>query len=1347
MMNYWGGGGECIDIDDISNNYFQPITSIDTDPTRQNVLHALQTKRNIIIQGPPGTGKSQTLTAILINALECKKKTIVVCEKITALEVLHKALKSNGLGSYCALIKDVIKDRKLIVDAVRGKLGNLKQQPNLKYSEENLKEIVQAINKLINSTNSKKIKLGNKLIGNEGWTSIVGKFLSLKRDIDSENIYFDKEIISHFTYTVEELNRLKNICKKGQKLFNNYRDLQIESFLNSSKLCGDNQYIVEQSIKNDFIKYYDMFDEIEKIYSVIREEYHKIRKQELNTQINYITPLKNNLLDKEEEFFQLLSKCKEDYINFRNLELREQLNNIENTIIRIYSIFNANKDNQYLLDEVKTAAFLFKLQSIFSKYKKHTILDQKTLNENFLMLNEYIKKSKDIAFGEFGNNLSYNKEILPTLGEKISQIKREFDGKIQNEFESFKLHVLPETKINDINFMEMINELNKPVNSTNFNAKIKKYIDNFKSYFDSLKSLSDILYQALQSYKDIKIDNLPNNISFIEIKKVCLLLDKLITDNINNFDDKIKAEFLKLDILNITVNDIKIELLSSFQEKIKQLHDDIGNDNWIAKNKLQFANFSTFQNTFQNIKNQEREYFKNYDNFTKEFEWHSFYHSLTKQEKLLIDNLNAVKNDWEKVFLINYWHSVLDKAAKESSELTAGINDYDELKEILSKVGKAQIKYINDLWTSEQNSAKNVFIKKYPFITVENLYNQRGSFGLRRNSLRKIIKTDCDLFTTFFPIVLTSPDICCNLFGKLNRYFDIVMFDEASQLTLEDNLPVMLKGKQIVISGDEHQMPPSNYFKKIFDDSHEYEEDIEDEDENSVIMYNPENDLSHYESLLEFGAELNFHKKYLDFHYRSAHPYLIDFSNHAFYNQRLKPIPNRHEYIPIEYIQAGGTFSDHTNEAEAEKVLEIIDKCINKHASGEYPTIGIATFNVHQRDLIKEKILEKQKFDKYKNFNQKIEELEKAGMFIKNLENIQGDERDVIILSTAYGINKNGTFAQRFGQINSKKGYRLLNVIITRAKYKIYVCTSVQEKYFMSYRDYLKAEGNNKRAVFYAYLAYAKSVSENNEEGRKAVLSALINNKEQNDEIYNNPALESPFEEEVYEILCKKFDKNQLKAQFQFAGFKIDIVYESKIDGVPKIAIECDGAKYHSGQEAYLYDIHRQKILENYGFVFHRIWSTNWWRDAKRETDKLVNFIRNVEAANHTNSEQKTDDMSGIFGSAANLINRDLFTMCEQKPVALKVNKPPLIHEKSKYDDEISESANDAVVFGSKVRVKTNDNKEWKVVIGGQKNIGDFSAISIDTPLAKSLMGHFEGDIVRVGGMDRFAEILGVINE
>ncbi len=573
------------------------------------------------------------------------------------------------------------------------------------------------------------------------------------------------------------------------------------------------------------------------------------------------------------------------------------------------------------------------------------------------------------------------------------------------------------------------------------------------------------------------------------------------------------------------------------------------------------------------------------------------------------------------------------------------------------------------------------------------------------------------------------------------------MFDEASQLRLEDNLPAILKGKQIIIAGDEHQMPPSNYFSKVFDGAVEDEDDLEEEKE---IVVDKDNILLSCESLLDFGSELSFQRKHLDFHYRSRHPFLIDFSNYAFYNQRLKPLPNNFDYVPIKYVQVNGIFSEHTNEAEAEMVLLIIDKNINRLPNGEYPTVGIATFNIAQRNLIKSKILERQKFSKFEEFNAKIQELEEKGMFIKNLENIQGDERDVIILSTTYGIGKDRKFAQRFGPINHSKGYKLLNVIITRAKFKVYCCSSIPEQVFMNYKEYLTTEkSNNKRAVFYAYLAYCKAVSESNNDLRLSVLTTLAENstKSTGFDSSKGGGLESPFEEEVYQSLAEHLGTEKLIPQLQFAGFRIDIVYDPKVVGVPKVAIECDGAKYHSSREAYLHDRHRQKILENHGFVFHRIWSTNWWRNSSRETTKLVDFIKQIESTTNPNYKDHshtafafTDDIVII----EDYVSQTSFIDIEKDNETIQAIEKVAPVQTKIFTDEVK--------INSKVQVKyVNNGRDISIhIVSTENNKNDksdgFQKVYYKVPLAHSLLGQTVGDIVKVGELDNFVEILKITN-
>jgi len=1194
---------------------------------------------------------------------------------------------------------------------------------------------------LINSINNKHQKLDKKIIGSDSWTTVVGRLLKeLKEQDEDSNLNF-KEIV--FNYSTQEHDFLLELIQQGQKLYTRYLPIKSTSFINPKKLVGDNPYIIEQKINEDFNIYTTQIEEIKQLLEASKNEYITLRKSELNTQIFAINNIIGKILTKEGDLNNLLLISYEKYFNTKKAQFTKQIEIINHIIKEIETILTNNQHNLDFKNEEKINTISYKLLSFFSKQKEETIADYHLLQSGFLRLENCLKDIEELQHINFNGTVFEKNNTLKKIKYDIEKIKNEFDRKIKNEFSKYDLDLILNKKNNHFyEFFEIAK--NETVEVQNILLLIKT---DFETYISEITTLFQILERELFDKKDFKLKYKLDN-SFVNNKNILLEIKLKINEIRKNFDIKVHNEFQAINLLKANKDTFNINSLAILQERIYHLAFKFNSDNWLPV-KLNTTAINSFIDTLELYIKSKNEYFNSKDDlFTIEFKWFQFYNNLSEKEKIIIDELKP-KNDWRKTFLIFYLNSLLISSA--SIELPTNDEEHKEFNYTLSKIEREQLKFIKEFWFSKQIDETKIFEQNNNGLSVENLYNKRSSRNFKKLSLRQIVQKDANLFSTFFPIILTSPDVASNLFKGMNNFFDIVMFDEASQLRLEDTLPAILKGKQIIIAGDEHQMPPSNYFSKVFDGLIEDEDDIEEES-NAQTKIDKDDILLDCESLIDFGAQLNFQKKFLDFHYRSRHPFLIDFSNYAFYNQRLKPIPNNFDYIPIKYIQVNGTFSDHTNEAEAEMVLSIIDKNINRFPNGEYPTVGIASFNIAQRNLIKSKILQRQKFSKYEEFNAKVQELEEKGMFVKNLENIQGDERDVIILSTTYGINKDGKFAQRFGPINHSKGYKLLNVIITRAKYKIYCCSSIPEDIFMGYKNYLEDEGsNNKRSVIYAYLAYCKAVSEADNGSRLAVLSALAENT--SNSVGLNPRdfgeLESPFEEEVYQALVDNIGTENLTTQLQFAGFRIDIVYNSNVKGIPKIAIECDGAKYHSSREAYLYDKHRQNILENHGFVFHRIWSTNWWRNPKKETERLVSFIKQVETTYNSNQKDYsqtanafTDDVDII----EEYINKNNFATFDEDRQNIQILK-----KVNSDTNEVNILLNHIVKLNSKVHVRyLNNEKDISVQLVSTENNklipNEIQKIYEKSPLAVSLLGHTVGDIVKIGNLDNYVEIIKIEN-
>jgi very-short-patch-repair endonuclease len=616
----------------------------------------------------------------------------------------------------------------------------------------------------------------------------------------------------------------------------------------------------------------------------------------------------------------------------------------------------------------------------------------------------------------------------------------------------------------------------------------------------------------------------------------------------------------------------------------------------------------------------------NLEDFREYFDWRKFYIELTPLQRTVVRSIIEINcKNWETTFESWYYHWLLAIAESNLKGLPKSDDKIVELVESKEQLKKFQIKSIINNWSVRQlQSAKRAQTQG---VNPTSLFNKRGSRGERRNSLRKIITTDFQLFTDFFPVVMLSPTVCSSVIPLAEGIFDVVIFDEASQLRLEDTFPALLRGKIKVVSGDSQQMPPSNFFQGGTALLSPTEEDYEEEQTASESQTPTSNrnannslDLADSESLLVYAENCNYKQSYLKVHYRSQHPHLIDFSNHAFYGKRLIPMPAKQEYKPIQFIEVNGLYEDQVNRDEARQVVDILLNHIKPFKKGKYPSVGVATFNLYQRNLILEEITKARQ--QKPEYDKKIADLG-SDLFVKNLENIQGDERDIIIISTTFGKKADGSFRQSFGPILQRNGYKLLNVIVTRAKYKAFVCTSIPQEHYNSYPVLLQQMKNNGRAIFYSYLAYAKSVSENNLETKESLLKQLYENCESktfeiDHDVYGS---ESPFEEEVYYRLAEKIGQDRLQQQYKIGGFRIDLIVKSKVTGKPIIAIECDGAKYHSSNEAYAWDMFRQSRLEEQGFTFYRIWSTNWWYSVEKELKKVVAFISQVD------KEEKQEDI------------------------------------------------------------------------------------------------------------------------
>jgi hypothetical protein len=437
-----------IDLEDLEGHSFQPISSVETDPSQQSILHSLEATRNVLIQGPPGTGKSQTLTAILINALENNKKTIVVCEKITALEVLEKALKDKGLQNNFVIVRDIVKDRKAVVDSVRERVDNFEYKKyRYRFSKETLENFITKAKDLITNINSKHQKIDEKLLGNKIWTDIVGNLISeIKGSEDDNSLNIEKNI---FQYTSQEFNSLIDLVQKGQLLYDDYKQFKSNSFINPEKFVGDNPFKIEQEIDESFEKYLKSFERIKQLENDFKNEYIKSRKKQISAQ---------------------LDSC---------ADIHKSISNIIET----------HKENLDFLDEQKTNGIIYKTLSIFSKSKKKTLQDQSQIQVLFLDFKNHLKNSKDLDLIELDSTIKSNFSRLSEVKKANDLINSNFNDKVEKEYQEINALTFDNEEYKSEKLTRLQSEANelkkiisseswtiKNVNSNNLNKLYQTYL-------------------------------------------------------------------------------------------------------------------------------------------------------------------------------------------------------------------------------------------------------------------------------------------------------------------------------------------------------------------------------------------------------------------------------------------------------------------------------------------------------------------------------------------------------------------------------------------------------------------------------------------------------------------------------------------------------------------------------------------------------------------------------------------------------------------------------------------------------------------------------------------------------
>lgn len=456
----------------------------------------------------------------------------------------------------------------------------------------------------------------------------------------------------------------------------------------------------------------------------------------------------------------------------------------------------------------------------------------------------------------------------------------------------------------------------------------------------------------------------------------------------------------------------------------------------------------------------------------------------------------------------------------------------------------------------------------------------RGEIGKksRHMAIRRLFQKAGTAIQRIKPVLLMSPISVAQFLPPGSLTFDLLVIDEASQVRPEDALGAIARASQIVVVGDQKQLPPSSFFDRLVADEDDGEEDKEGED-----LLGGAAKVADMESILTLCEARGLSSTMLKWHYRSRDPSLIEVSNREFYENDLVLPPSPLQEDPaygLCFTQVNGAYDkggkrDNRKEGEA-----IVDR-MAEHARA-HPTLslGVVTFSFAQRNLITELLELARRSDA--TLDAFLREGQAEDVFVKNIENVQGDERDVILVSVGYGPTIAGgrLTSMSFGPVNGEGGERRLNVLFTRARVRCEVFASFDPGDI----DPARTRGEGPR-ILRRFLDFAKNgrVDDGSPTGEGA---------------------DTPFEEDIADIVRSL--GFLADPQVGSSGFKIDIgVRHPDRPGTYILAVECDGAAYHSALWARERDRLRQDVLEHLGWSFHRVWSTDWFYNRTAEVQRL----------------------------------------------------------------------------------------------------------------------------------------------
>ena len=1130
--------------------------TVSSDPSQESAVLQARHGPGLLIEGPPGTGKSQTIVNIVGDAIGRRKSLLVVCQKHAALEVVQKRLVAEGLGDRIIMVNDVNKDRTAIIKAVREQLEALHRRATdplvaVRRKRENTAARIEALEGELDRHHAALHRVDERT--GLSYRTLLGELIALETPKPPIDLPALRNPLQKM-----DTGSLASLEEEVSPLARHWLPARFEG----SALASLQPFSADRATQADFKAAFDAFFQAEQLRTeVLLARPCAFEVEDPTPHRTWIAAYAQQFLDLRELHRSLLAKWLPLFRpadGSRGQVLISELRNIVAGLIdcphlhhdKLLSPLLARSQDQALATyiahgvEATTPAAWWQVLNISKHLRKKALL-------------KYLKSRGDSAT----------------------------DARIQTLVQAARLE--QQLRPLRLALSNLHQELHLPAVAPDSGPML---LSDARASLEVVSSIAELASRlALAPWID-KLDSAATQGTREAMVRMFA-----------TFDDA----FARYEVRTSSAHALRA--LGSWM--VEGWVNECGQS--IARNE---PNQSRLQPIIQALPSLAPfQHFRGRAQRLSKEALNTFALLRTKDAQLEQIDVGLLEQEVRR--LINRearlgWKRRMEDAEPdlhlEHAEIATKVASLAELDVEMRALNRQLLKDDFDLSAIRRTS---------DWDDITRLTGQRA----RR--LREFIELGTPLgLMQLRPIWLMNPDVASRVLPLKAALFDSVIYDEASQMPVEHALPTLFRGAVSIVSGDEKQMPPTSFFSsKVESDEAEAfdgerpDEDASEEERDAFEETWNRREIKDCPDLLQL-SRTNLPNSTLQIHYRSAFRELIGYSNACFYGNNLS-VPVRHSEAtvrqarPIEVIQLNSTYVDQTNPGEADRVVEVLAE-VWKLPPTQRPSVGVVTFNRKQADLVEDRLEQRAEQDAdfreaYRQESERVESGEDMGVFVKNVENVQGDERDVIIFSTTFGRNSQGTFRRGFGVLGQQGGERRLNVAVTRARQKIVLVTSMP---IAEVSDVLSTHRppSTPRDFLQGYLEYARTVSSAEFANSRALLRRMTVRRD-GKAATQSQAADDGFSQSVADFVASLGWK-VVKSPDDDA-FGLDFAIEDPKTGLFAVGIECDAPRHELLASARAREVWRPSVLRRAVPKIHRVSSHAWYHTPEEERNRLSDAI------------------------------------------------------------------------------------------------------------------------------------------